>query len=136
VDSFKDVEGGDSLDYGRDKTSSEGYENQAEDGDRPVDDVDEEGLDAGMIWDLDLIKMSDQLNRWRARQGWADEHSVARNDREPVPNGLSEVDDNAVNEDAKESPRPIQGETKERREEVLDLIRARLVRVFRDVYYK
>jgi hypothetical protein len=30
----------------------------------------------------------------------------------------------------------VEGETKERREEVLNVIRARLIKVLRDVYYK
>jgi len=60
--------------------------------------------------------MADQLDSFRADNGWGEEQSQDK--------------DQGGEQDK------VEGETMERREEVLEIIKSRLIRVFRDVYYK
>jgi hypothetical protein len=106
------------------------------------------------IWDVDLSGMSVGLDRFRRRNGWGergeedDEPDVERTG-EAEAEGEGEGDGNGhaaaetggrhgegENEQVSEMKGRVEGETKERREEVLNVIRARLIKVLRDVYYK
>lgn len=104
------------------------------------------------IWDVDLSGMSVVLDRFRKRNGWGEEGDE---DDEPEAertgeaeggvegDGSGHEDTNAgdrheerADEQVSEMKGRVEGETKERREEVLNVIRARLIKVLRDVYYK
>jgi hypothetical protein len=73
----------------------------------------------GTVWDIDLGRMAEDLDKWRVDRGWGD--------------GANEEMDSGIQGEAVVK---VEGETRERKEEVLRLIRARVVRIFRDVYYK
>jgi len=77
------------------------------------------GTEMGTVWDINLGKMAEDLDTWRVRCGWGDVSN------EEVG---SETGEDVVVK--------VEGETRERKEEVSRLIRARVVRIFRDVYYK
>lgn len=81
------------------------------------------GHEDGVIWDADLAKMADQLDDYRVRNGCGDEQ-----DEQPEAREQGAGTDEVVGK--------VEGETRERREEVLELIRGRLIKAFRDVYYK
>ena len=82
-------------------------------------DSGEGGIGTGTVWDIDLGRMAEDLDKWRVRCGWGDEADEEADGRIQVEAGVK-----------------VEGETRERKEEVLRLIRARVVRIFRDVYYK
>jgi hypothetical protein len=104
------------------------------------------------IWDVDLSGMSVGLDRFRRRNGWYEQGDA---DDEPEVERTGEAEGGVEgdgsghtaaetggrhgegeNEQVSEMKGRVEGETKERREEVLNVIRARLIKVLRDVYYK
>lgn len=103
---------------------------------------------------MDLSGMSVGLDRFRRRNGWGeqgnedDEPEAERTggaEREGEGEGGGSGHTAAKtggrhgegeNEQVFEMKGRVEGETKERREEVLNVIRARLIKVLRDVYYK
>jgi hypothetical protein len=115
--------------------------------------TDEEAEEEG-IWDVGLSGMSVGLDRFRRRNGWSEEGDgddepeaertgEAEAEREGEGHGSSHDDTKTgdqhgegENEQVSEMKGRVEGETKERREEVLNVIRARLIKVLRDVYYK
>lgn len=114
--------------------------NEEEDG-----EAEEEG-----IWDVDLSGMSVGLDRFRRRNGWGEEGDA---DDEPEAERTGEDEGEGdgsghaaaesggrhgegENEQVSEMKGRVEGETKERRDEVLNVIRARSIKVLRDVYYK
>jgi hypothetical protein len=115
------------------------------------DNEDEEAEEEG-IWNVDLGGMSVGLDRFRRRNGWGergdgdDEPEVERTgeaeaEGEGDGNGHAAAETGGrhgegENEQVSEMKGRVEGETKERREEVLNVIRARLIKVLRDVYYK
>jgi hypothetical protein len=104
------------------------------------------------IWDVDLSGMSAGLDRFRRRNGWGEQRDE---DDEPEAERIGEAEgegegdgsghtaaktggrqEERVDDQVAEVKGRVEGETKERREEVLNVIRARLIKVLRDVYYK
>ncbi|KAH8083010.1 actin-domain-containing protein [Filobasidium floriforme] len=118
------------------------------------DSEDEEEDEEEGIWDVDLSGMSVGLDRFRRRNGWGeqgDEDDGPEVERTGEAEGVGEGEGDgrghaaAETGDQKEERADeqvsmvkgrVKGETKERREEVLNVIRARLIKVLRDVYYK
>jgi hypothetical protein len=104
------------------------------------------------IWAVDLSGMSAGLDRFRRRNGWGEQRDE---DDEPEAERIGEAEgegegdgsghtaaktggrqEERVDDQVAEVKGRVEGETKERREEVLNVIRARLIKVLRDVYYK
>lgn len=80
----------------------------------------------GTIWDIDLVRMANQLTQYRVDRGMEEPGAQA------LPRSDSRPGDDGAPLDVKTS----QGESQEQRQEVLSIIRARVTRVLRQVYFR